>query len=104
MPNYAKAHGILMGLAFVVVLPSGAIFMRLLKSQGKATVWVHVGVQLVGWALMISGLAMGAKVGKILDRVSPPQSMLYTGNDHVANDKQSLRTTLIRFWGLLLLP
>ncbi|KFY32676.1 hypothetical protein V495_08863 [Pseudogymnoascus sp. VKM F-4514 (FW-929)] len=69
VPNYAKAHGILMGLAFVVVLPSGAIFMRLLKSKGKATVWVHVGVQLVGWVLMISGLAMGTKVGKILDRL-----------------------------------
>lgn len=64
-----------MGLAFVVVLPIGAILMRLLKSKGKAAVWVHVGVQLVGWVLMISGLAMGAKVGKILDRVSPQQSM-----------------------------
>lgn len=45
--------------------------MRLLISKGKTAVWVHVGIQLVGWVLMISGLAMGAKVGKILDRVSP---------------------------------
>ncbi|OBT39967.1 hypothetical protein VE00_09992 [Pseudogymnoascus sp. WSF 3629] len=69
VPNYAKAHGILMGLAFVVVLPGGAILMRLLSSKGKTAVWVHVGIQLVGWVLMISGLAMGAKVGKILDRL-----------------------------------
>ncbi|OBT92225.1 hypothetical protein VE01_10009 [Pseudogymnoascus verrucosus] len=69
VPNYAKAHGILMGLALVVVLPGGAILMRLLSSKGKPTVWVHVGTQLVGWVLMISGLAMGAKVGKILDRL-----------------------------------
>ena len=71
MPNYAKAHGILMGLAFVVVLPGGAILMRLLSTKGKTAVWVHVVIQLVGWVLMISGLAMGVKVGKILDRVSP---------------------------------
>ncbi|KFY07249.1 hypothetical protein V492_07320 [Pseudogymnoascus sp. VKM F-4246] len=69
VPNYAKAHGILMGLAFVVVLPSGAILVRLLSSKGKTAVWLHVGLQLVGWVLMISGLAMGAKVGKILDRL-----------------------------------
>ncbi|OBT72603.1 hypothetical protein VF21_08159 [Pseudogymnoascus sp. 05NY08] len=69
VPNYAKAHGILMGLAFVVVLPGGAILMRILSSKGKTAVWVHVGIQLVGWVLMISGLAMGAKVGKILDRL-----------------------------------
>ncbi|KFY46161.1 hypothetical protein V494_00578 [Pseudogymnoascus sp. VKM F-4513 (FW-928)] len=69
VPNYAKAHGILMGLAFVVVLPGGAILVRLLSSKGKTAVWLHIGLQLVGWVLMISGLAMGAKVGKILDRL-----------------------------------
>ncbi|KFY10474.1 hypothetical protein V491_07634 [Pseudogymnoascus sp. VKM F-3775] len=69
VPNYAKAHGILMGLAFVVVLPGGAILMRLLSLKGKTAVWVHVGIQLVGWVLMVSGLAMGVKVGKILDRL-----------------------------------
>lgn len=58
-----------MGLAFVVVLPGGAILMRLLSLKGKTAVWVHVGIQLVGWVLMVSGLAMGVKVGKILDRV-----------------------------------
>lgn len=89
MPNYAKAHGILMGLAFVVVLPGGAILMRLLSSKGKTAVWVHVGIQLVGWVLMISGLAMGAKVGKILDRVSPQNLVCipqHFGDDHVADD------------------
>lgn len=60
-----------MGLAFVVVLPGGAILMRLLNSKGKTAAWVHVGIQFVGWVLMISGLAMGVKVGKILDRVGP---------------------------------
>lgn len=71
MPNYAKSHGILMGLAFVVVLPGGAILVRLLSSRGKTAVWLHVGIQIMGWVLMIAGLPMGIKVGKILDRVSP---------------------------------
>lgn len=45
-----------MGLAFVVVLPGGAILVRLLSTTGKTAVWLHVGIQIVGWVLMIAGL------------------------------------------------
>jgi hypothetical protein len=46
--------------------------MRFLSSRGtKKAAWIHAGIQLVGWVLMISGLVMGIKTGKILDRVSP---------------------------------
>ncbi|KAK2760332.1 hypothetical protein FQN54_002400 [Arachnomyces sp. PD_36] len=67
VPKFAKAHGIVMGVAFVIILPLGAILVRLLKFKGA--VWVHVACQLIGWVLMLAGLATGIKVGKILDRL-----------------------------------
>lgn len=68
VPNYAKAHGTLMGLAFVVVYPFGAITIRLVKA--KNVVWIHAACQLTGWVVMITGLAMGISMASILDLVS----------------------------------
>ncbi|GIK00070.1 hypothetical protein Aspvir_004085 [Aspergillus viridinutans] len=67
VPSYAKAHGILMSVAFVLIFPLGATVLRLSKS--KHAVWLHAGIQLTGWALMLGGLATGLRVGKILDRL-----------------------------------
>lgn len=58
-----------MGLAFVIILPLGALLIRVLKFKGS--IWIHVACQLVGWVLMLAGLAMGIRVGKIIDRVRP---------------------------------
>jgi hypothetical protein len=70
VPSYAKAHGILMSVTFILIFPLGATVLRLVKS--KHAVWIHAGIQLTGWALMLGGLATGLRVGKILDRVSIP--------------------------------
>lgn len=67
VPSLAKAHGIAMGIAFVVLFPLGAFLIRFVRS--KHAIWIHAGCQLVGWVLMIAGLATGIKMGKILDRV-----------------------------------
>ncbi|KAF7125598.1 hypothetical protein CNMCM5793_001837 [Aspergillus hiratsukae] len=67
VPSYAKAHGILMSVAFVLILPFGATLLCLFKS--KHAVWIHVGIQLTGWGLMLGGLATGLRVGKIIDRL-----------------------------------
>ncbi|KAK2740718.1 hypothetical protein FQN55_008772 [Onygenales sp. PD_40] len=67
VPKLAKTHGVVMGVAFTIMFPLGALLVRALKT--KETVWVHVAFQLVGWVLMIAGLATGIKVGKILDRL-----------------------------------
>ncbi|KAF4213538.1 hypothetical protein CNMCM8980_007796 [Aspergillus fumigatiaffinis] len=67
VPSYAKAHGILMSVAFILIFPLGATVLRLVKS--KHAVWIHAGIQLTGWALMLGGLATGLRVGKILDRL-----------------------------------
>lgn len=67
IPSYQKAHGICMGLSFVVFYPVGAILIRTLKFKGS--IWVHIACQLVGWLLMIAGLAFGVKMGNIIDIV-----------------------------------
>lgn len=63
MPTYLKAHGIMMGLAFVIFFPVGAILIRIVDH--KSTIWLHAACQMIGWVLMIAGLATGIRIGKI---------------------------------------
>ncbi|KAH7131462.1 integral membrane protein [Dactylonectria estremocensis] len=67
VPKYAKLHGAEMGLAFVIIFPLGALFIRILKFKGS--VWAHVACQLVGWVLMLAGLGTGIRLGNIIDRL-----------------------------------
>ncbi|PLB50662.1 hypothetical protein P170DRAFT_445933 [Aspergillus steynii IBT 23096] len=67
VPKYAKAHGIVMSLAFTVMMPLGVFAIRFLRVKG--TIWIHVVWQLLSWILMLAGLATGIRVGKILDRL-----------------------------------
>ncbi|PGH23888.1 hypothetical protein AJ80_02137 [Polytolypa hystricis UAMH7299] len=77
VPSYAAAHGAAMSIAFVLVMPLGALLIRGMK--GRVAVAVHVSCQLVGWALMLGGLATGIRVGKILDRLhNNPHTILGT--------------------------
>jgi hypothetical protein len=57
-----------MSVAFILIFPLGATVLRLSKS--KHAVWIHASIQLIGWGLMLGGLATGLRLGKILDRVS----------------------------------
>jgi uncharacterized membrane-anchored protein YhcB (DUF1043 family) len=68
VPGFLKAHGIVMGLVFTIMMPIGVFVIRFYK--GKNTIWIHAGWQTLSWALMIAGLVSGIRVGKILDRVS----------------------------------
>ncbi|KAK6352853.1 hypothetical protein TWF696_004853 [Orbilia brochopaga] len=52
-----KVHGILMGLAFAVLFPLGAIILRLLPSPHKVD--IHMGIQLIAFILAIAGLSYG---------------------------------------------
>ncbi|KAJ5625871.1 hypothetical protein N7510_002180 [Penicillium lagena] len=67
VPKYLKAHAIVMGLVFTVMLPLGVFAIRFLK--GKNAVLIHAGWQLFSWVLIIAGLGCGIRVGKILDRL-----------------------------------
>ena len=51
-----------MGLAVTVLLPAGAIFVRL---HGHA--WVHAGIQMLSLICMVVGLGLGVELAKMGD-------------------------------------
>lgn len=59
-----KVHGILMGLAFAVFFPLGAIIIRVMPGAHKAD--VHMVVQIIGFGLSIAGLAYGVMLAEDL--------------------------------------
>ena len=75
MPALLKAHGSVMGVAFVIVLPLGAWCLRLVQS--KNGVWLHVALQILGWVMMLAGLGLGIKAGSIVDIVGLVHSHRY---------------------------
>jgi hypothetical protein len=58
-------HGVMMSLAFVLVFPTGALLMRLLRKMG---VLFHAGVQSVGFFLVVVGFGTGVYAGKQYNR------------------------------------
>jgi hypothetical protein len=62
------AHGILMGLAFLIFLPLGAILLHLFSFPGL--VWLHAGTQLFAWALSIAGMGLGIWIANAEMRLS----------------------------------
>lgn len=54
-------HGVLMSLAFILVFPTGALVMRLLRRFG---VFYHAGLQVIGIAIVIVGFAAGVYVSR----------------------------------------
>lgn len=67
------AHGITMGLPFLVLFPAGAVFIRTLSI--KQTMWIHASCQMIGVCLMLAGFATGMRMGNILNEVC-----LFTSN------------------------
>ncbi|KAF2398912.1 hypothetical protein EJ06DRAFT_463661, partial [Trichodelitschia bisporula] len=55
--RFRMAHGVLMGLAFVVFFPFGAILVRILP--GPLAAFAHAGVQLFGFLFVIVGTGLG---------------------------------------------
>ena len=67
VPNLAVAHGVTMGLSFVVLFPAGAVLIRTLSV--KQTLWIHASCQMIAWCLMLVGFATGMRMGNILHEV-----------------------------------
>ena len=55
--NAIVTHGVIMGLAFAVVFPLGAILIRVASFRGL--VWVHAAVQATAYAMALAGLGLG---------------------------------------------
>lgn len=51
------AHGIIATIAFVILFPLGAIFLRAIP--GRWSVRIHYFVQIIAWLLYIAGFALG---------------------------------------------
>ncbi|KAL8691385.1 MAG: hypothetical protein Q9218_003379 [Villophora microphyllina] len=60
-------HGILMGIAFVVFFPAGAILIRLLRSRN--TVWIHAATQIFAYVLALTGLGLGVYIAVYPEKV-----------------------------------
>jgi hypothetical protein len=58
-------HGVIMSLAFILIFPSGALLMRLLRRKG---VLFHAGVQMFGLFLVAIGLGTGVYVSRQYNR------------------------------------
>ncbi|KAL8775921.1 MAG: hypothetical protein Q9194_003501 [Teloschistes cf. exilis] len=53
-------HGILMGIAFVIFFPAGAILIRLLRSPNA--IWIHAATQLFAYTLALAGFGLGVYI------------------------------------------
>ena len=64
--NFAKrdkvviAHGVIMGLTFALLFPSGALLIRVFSFRGL--VWAHAAFQLSAYTLALAGLGMGVYI------------------------------------------
>ncbi|PKY04118.1 hypothetical protein P168DRAFT_318459 [Aspergillus campestris IBT 28561] len=66
LPTYIKAHGVIMALAFGVMMPLGVIAIGFLNIRGS--IWIHAAWQLISWCLMIAGFGLGVRIARITDK------------------------------------
>lgn len=78
VPTYAKTHASLMSIAFLIIFPLGAWLVRLVQS--KNSVWLHAACQLLGWVMILAGLAVGTRMAQIIGRVCQG-SLVFLGFD-----------------------
>ena len=68
----ASVHGIIMGLAFLVAFPAGALLVR--SIQSKSMVKVHAAFQLSMYIISLAGLGLGLYLAIQQDKVRTPAS------------------------------
>jgi hypothetical protein len=72
--NADIAHGVLMGVAVVLLFPIGAIITRLSKSRHMFC--IHVGCQISGLVVLLGGFATGIWTSIIHDEVNSNYGLL----------------------------
>ncbi|RDW70373.1 hypothetical protein BP5796_08770 [Coleophoma crateriformis] len=73
IPSYEKAHGIIMGIAVVLLFPIGAMLMR----TGLG-LWTHGLVQLLALALLLGGFGVGVKLADVTGLLYKGQGLTHT--------------------------
>jgi len=68
------AHGIVMGVAFAVLYPLGAISIRLLSF--RSLVWLHAGWMAFTYLIVLVGMGLGIYIAKNKELVSTPHATI----------------------------
>ncbi|TKA77475.1 hypothetical protein B0A49_02358, partial [Cryomyces minteri] len=68
--NIIIAHGIMMGIAFAVLFPFGAIIMRLFKFRG--VVWFHAGWQIFTYIVALAAFGLGIWLALLTNQLVTP--------------------------------
>ncbi|KAK5018207.1 hypothetical protein LTR16_001238 [Cryomyces antarcticus] len=68
--NIIIAHGIMMGIAFAVLFPFGAIIMRLFKFRG--VVWFHAGWQIFTYIVALAAFGLGVWLAVLTNQLVTP--------------------------------
>lgn len=55
--HYRTIHGILAVVAIVVLMPVGAVLMRIIP--GRFAIWIHAVTQVLAYLLFVAGAALG---------------------------------------------
>jgi len=67
------AHGVLMGFAFVIFFPLGAMTIRLLSFTGA--VWVHAGSQVFAYSAALAAFGIGLWIAVNTQQVRPSPAL-----------------------------
>ncbi|EGP87634.1 unnamed protein product [Zymoseptoria tritici ST99CH_3D1] len=62
------AHGFMAAIAWIIIFPIGGIIIRVLNFRGL--VWVHAGIQALGWLLFVAAVGLGLHNAIKLDLLS----------------------------------
>lgn len=73
--NYQTAHGVIMGATVVLLLPLGAMFMRL-----GASIYLHGVWQLFALCAMLCGFGLGIKLAQMRSLVGFPFQFRFGGS------------------------
>jgi Cytochrome domain of cellobiose dehydrogenase/Eukaryotic cytochrome b561 len=65
-PSMKIAHGSLLGVCMVLLLPSGAALRRLAP---RSSIWLHAGWQMFGWCVALAGMGIGIWMALVSDQL-----------------------------------
>ncbi len=87
-----KAHGVIMGLTVVVILPLGALSWRILGRicRPRILLWIHMCCQILGLAMLVTGFGLGIWVAVLHDEVCDRDFLF----DEIRSNLDSIRFKL----------
>ncbi|KEF56290.1 uncharacterized protein A1O9_07871 [Exophiala aquamarina CBS 119918] len=72
--RFVQVHGALASLAFVAILPIGAILVRLTSFRGL--VWTHGGVQVFGYVVFVVAAGLGIFIARGVTYLQEPHAII----------------------------